>query len=198
MGVATQGPARTKASADSEGLITPIVSGLRTAAVNFVTAVDALSPAAAKPAARARMRTADCYDDACHCKCCVVDADLVIYSHLGERRIVTLLFENPRRRERAINLALGNWTTRGGTPAPVRATLSPPAPSFVLAPCSRQHVVLSVETDLSIDQAVPDVDDCTVYYAQLTAEDCTRPVRIAVALLPRDCDAYEIRCSCCC
>jgi hypothetical protein len=44
-----------------------------------------------------------------------------------------------------------------------------------------------------------DVDNCIVYYADLRVEGCEiRPVRIAVALLPRDCGDYRITCSCQC
>jgi hypothetical protein len=38
-----------------------------------------------------------------------------------------------------------------------------------------------------------------VFSADLRVEGCdTRPIRIALALLPRDCNAYEIDCGCGC
>lgn len=44
-----------------------------------------------------------------------------------------------------------------------------------------------------------DVDDCVVGYADLRIQGCdVRPVRIAVAVLPRTCDAYEVHCGCGC
>jgi hypothetical protein len=46
---------------------------------------------------------------------------------------------------------------------------------------------------------LPDVEHCEVYYADLRAEGCDlRPVRIAVVVLPRDCDAHPIDCGCGC
>jgi hypothetical protein len=39
---------------------------------------------------------------------------------------------------------------------------------------------------------------CMVYYADLRAVGCgCRPVRIAVAVLPDDCNGHEVRCGCC-
>ncbi len=46
---------------------------------------------------------------------------------------------------------------------------------------------------------LPDVDDCEVYYADLKVEGCDlRPIRIALAVLPRDCSSYDIECRCRC
>ncbi len=44
-----------------------------------------------------------------------------------------------------------------------------------------------------------DVDDCHVAIADLRVQGCdTRPIRLAVAVLPRDCGPYPIRCACRC
>lgn len=45
---------------------------------------------------------------------------------------------------------------------------------------------------------LPDVDSCTTLYADVSVEGCGRPVRLAVVVLPRGCDAYDVRCSCGC
>jgi hypothetical protein len=46
---------------------------------------------------------------------------------------------------------------------------------------------------------LPDVNDCLVAVGDLRVDGCDiRPVRIAVAILPRDCSAYQIECGCCC
>ena len=46
---------------------------------------------------------------------------------------------------------------------------------------------------------LPDVDDCHVAIADLCIEGCdARPVRIAVAVLPRTCNTYDVRCECGC
>jgi hypothetical protein len=46
---------------------------------------------------------------------------------------------------------------------------------------------------------IPDVDQCAVSYADLRIKGCDiRSVRIAVAVLPRDCDAFHVDCACGC
>jgi hypothetical protein len=175
-----------------------------------------------------------CRGDNCQCRCCVNDADLVINARLGELRVVALTIENPRRRERQVKLELGNWTTRSGSPADVRARLLPPA-EFTLAACEEREVIVVVEAGLRQAQTtgttdtvnaanreaqsfvsglgaaaeaatnepgprkIPDVERCEVFYADLRVEGCeTRPLRLALVLLPRDCGAFEIDCGCDC
>jgi hypothetical protein len=144
----------------------------------------------------------------CHCRCCIGDADLAVYARLGERRVVPIVVENSRRRERQISLELSGWTTRSGKPTEVTAHLQPPT-EFTLAPCEERVVVLEVNatgrsdtpssTDVSEKVGLPDVDECEVVYADLRVTGCDiRPIRIALALLPRDCAAYEARCQCGC
>lgn len=49
------------------------------------------------------------------------------------------------------------------------------------------------------ERRLPDVDDCLVAYGHLRIDGCDiRPVRIAVALLPRDCGAHQVHCACAC
>ncbi len=88
-----------------------------------------------------------CHDDNCHCRCCVNDAELVVNARLGERRVVALTIENPRRREREIKLELGPWSTRNGSPADVKGRLLAPA-AFTLGPCQEQEVILIIEADV--------------------------------------------------
>lgn len=48
-------------------------------------------------------------------------------------------------------------------------------------------------------QRLRDVDECHVAVADLRISGCdVRPIRIAVAVLPRDCGAFEIECGCTC
>ena len=56
------------------------------------------------------------------------------------------------------------------------------------------------DTAGAVDQRVlPDVTTCAVSYADLQIKGCDlRSVRIAVAVLPRDCDAYKVDCACGC
>jgi hypothetical protein len=197
-----------------EGILAPITEGFRQATAQFSSSIGTLGSAGvfARPRPIPKTSKECCWEgqDPCHCACCIVDADLVIYARLGERRVVPMTMENQWRRERQIKLELSNWSTRGGTAAPqVNAQLLPPAPNFTLGPCATETIVMVVESEVPRDtgdqqgaqRRLPDVDDCTVYYADLRVEGCEiRPVRIALALLPRDCGAFPIVCGCspCC
>jgi hypothetical protein len=149
-----------------------------------------------------------CYEDPCHCRCCIYDADLVVYARLGELRVVPIRLENPRRREREVSLVLSDWHTSGGKKANIQARILPEM-NFTLPPCSEKELVLLIDAgqaEMSLvhkdkrQSRLMDVDDCLVLYANLSVEGCgTRPVRIALALLPRDCSPFVIEClsSCC-
>jgi hypothetical protein len=167
---------------------------------------DLVRPAPA-PASRARCGCPACNPDPCGCKCCVSDADLVIEARLGEQRIIPVTIENHWRRERDIELELSSWTKIGDN-IPVAANILS-ATAFKLAPCGEAHVVIgvsvgpavAVSTDGQRDPAnlIPDVDRCLVSYADLRIKGCDlRSIRIAVAVLPRDCDAYTADCDCGC
>jgi hypothetical protein len=162
----------------------------------------------------------ECERDDCYCRCCIGDADLVIYARLFELRVIPITLVNERRREKKIHLELSEFKTRGGETLGVKALLMPPV-DFTLSPCGEEKILIAVETFPTEDQAgkqpgnqgiasarfqtaaaareLPDVDECRVLYADLRVEGCDiRPVRIALALLPRDCDDYEIDCGCTC
>jgi hypothetical protein len=153
-----------------------------------------------------------CGGDDCHCRCCVVNADLVVYTRAGEHRIVPLVIDNNRRRERRIRLELSDFASKGGSRTPVTGRLLSPE-EFTLGPCQEREVVIEIdiaqvaakESNESADhkeeadERLRDVDDCEVAYADLRIVGCeNRPVRIAVATLPRDCHAYRVDCSCGC
>jgi hypothetical protein len=168
-------------------------------------------------------RCRECRRDDCHCRCCVVNADLVVHARLGERRIVPVTIENSRRREREIKLELSDFTSHSGKEEAVTGRLLSPA-EFTLAACEEQDAVIGIEVGpaqrgdvtpvkpdkprekpapaegrVSVDR-LPDVDDCVVAYADLRIVGCdNRPVRIAVTTLPRDCHSYPVDCSsgCC-
>jgi hypothetical protein len=147
----------------------------------------------------AKCRASRCEPDPCACRCCVSDADLLVEGRVGERRIVSLEIENSWRRPRDIELELSSWTkTPDGTE--VAAEIVGPA-SFTLGPCDEKLVALAITiggTAVDRDQTV-DVADCAVAYADLRIKGCDiRSVRIAVAILPRDCDAYRVDCACGC
>jgi hypothetical protein len=158
-----------------------------------------------------------CGGDRCHCRCCITDADLVVYARLGERRVVPLTIENHRRRERQVKLEISNWSSHGGRASNIKAHIAGPT-EFTLAPCQEYETILLIEaaaaTDTGSNAPEPvgeagssavtdrnrlDVDNCHVFYADLRVEGCEmRPVRIALALLPRDCAAYKVDCGCNC
>ena len=153
-----------------------------------------------------------CGRDPCECTCCIGDVDLAVYVRAGERRVIPLVIENERRREKEIRLELSDWTTRGGKTAPVKTELLQPQ-TFTLPPCGEREVVLVIEARAGADevetdeetgkqvgkQRWPDVDDCLVATADLRLVGCDhRPLRIAVAILPRDCDPYWVTCDCTC
>jgi hypothetical protein len=158
----------------------------------------------------------ECGHHDCHCQCCIVDADLVVYTRAGEQRIAPLVIENSTRREREIRLELGNWTAHGGRKLEldIQSFITPP--QFTLAGCEEKQVVLALRIgwggDMNEDEIrfneesirerdfrLPDIEDCTVVYSDLRVEGCDiRPIRIAVAVMPRNCGAFEVECQCGC
>lgn len=194
----------------SDGLIAPLIQGVSQVALNFS---ETMGLARSARAARDRTHKHECgceTERACQCTCCIVDADVAIYAHLGETRIFTFVVENTRVREKDVKVSLGGFTDRAGKAAPVKGVLFPPT-EFKLAPCASQVVVMAIETGPlagssggsqpgAVAEKLLDVEDCTVYYSDLRVDGCEiRPLRIALAILPRDCGAYKIECrSCCC
>jgi hypothetical protein len=151
--------------------------------------------------AHGRDRCPRCGTEPCECYCCIGDVDLAVYTRVAERRVVPIVVENERRRDTHITLDLSNWTTRGGKEAPVRTGAITPT-EFDLGPCAREQVTLVVEVTGEVpqrDEKNQDVDECVVAYADLRLEGCDhRPLRLAVAVLPRDCDPFTVGCGCTC
>jgi hypothetical protein len=174
--------------------------------------LDTLEPAVSRLQTRRPApshKGADCADpckqDDCHCQCCIYDADLVVYARQGERRVVPIVIENQRRRERQVRLELSDFTSSGGRKSSVKGVLSDK--EFTLAACSEKSVVLLLEANAFEPGAAGgkdtrgqnDVDECVVLYADLRIEGCdTRPLRLALAFLPRDCAPFEVDCGCGC
>jgi len=153
-----------------------------------------------------------CRRDSCVCRCCIADCDLLVEARVGERRIIPVTIENHWRRERPIELELSSWTKIGDAAA-VRGELLT-EPVFTLAPCGEAHAVIGVTVGVGepsdaqpgrepkegpAQRRLPDLDHCGVAYADLRIKGCDlRSIRIAVAVLPRDCDAYVVDCACGC
>lgn len=154
----------------------------------------------------ARRECRRCGCDPCECVCCIGDVDLVMYARVGEQRVIPIVVENPRRREKSVTVELGNWRTRGGGAVPVDTVDIEPK-AFTLPPCGEQKITLVVSVrpldqtsgDQQSNGGKRDVDTCLVATADLTLVGCDhRPIRIAVAILPRDCDPFRIDCGCGC
>jgi hypothetical protein len=145
-----------------------------------------------------RCSDCDCGPDPCLCRCCVTDADLLLEARVGERRIISLVIENRWRRERDIELELSSFSTPGEN-VQIKAAIVGQT-SFKLEPCSEAKVIIAVVIGEASDQReLTDVTRCEVAYADLRIRGCdVRSVRLAVAVLPRDCDAYHVDCDCCC
>jgi len=160
-----------------------------------------------------------CRSDPCACRCCIADCDLLIEARVGERRIIPVTIENHWRRERPIELELSSWT-KITDDVVVRGELLTEA-AFTLAPCGEAHAVIGVTVGVGerttpsdsksnanairdaqggdLQRLLPDIDHCAVAYADLRIKGCDlRSIRIAVAVLPRDCDAYVVDCACGC
>ncbi len=161
----------------------------------------------------------------CHCECCVCDADVLVHVRCGELRRIPLTFDNDTRRDRPVTLELGKFLSAGGRDLGWVAKLS--ETSFTLHPCDEHIVLLEVgilcgsgtnpppgtttppgttqpsasgDATNRIDATrIGTVDRCEVGYATIRAEGClTRPIVVAIAVLPDDCDAYHHPCGCDC
>lgn len=207
-------PRRAAPQIDLNQLAQQVMQPWASAYDNWRAGVAELVRPAQTPASKAGCGCPTCNPDPCGCKCWVTDADLVIEARLGERRIVPVIIENHWRRERDIELELSSWTKIGENIAITANILS--ETTFKLAPCGEAHVVIGVNVGAgqtegggnsppagrgrdAAEGRLPDVDRCLVSYADLRIKGCDlRSIRIAVAVLPRDCDAYTVDCDCGC
>lgn len=149
----------------------------------------------------------DCDHDRCACRCCICDADLVVYARPGERRLVPIAIDNVRQRDRQIRLELSTFSGQQGASQVSASILG--EQEFTLRACDEHITILAIEGG-SVGQEPGESatqerpietgrGECEVVYGDLRIEGCDiRPVRIAVALLPFGCDAHEVRCDCCC
>jgi hypothetical protein len=145
-----------------------------------------------------------------HCECRVCDADVLVHARCGELRRIPVTFANDTRRERPVKLTIDPFKTSAGRDLKWTVTLS--ETEFALGPCGEQTVTAAVQVrcDTSSEGKPNDpegergsrsgsVDHCEVGYARLHAEAClVRPIVLAVAVLPDDCDAYRRPCGCGC
>lgn len=175
---------------------------------------------------RERERDCGCEATTCRCDCCVVDADIIVYAHCGELRVVPIEIHNETRKSREdVSLDLSDVRTAGGRLLtwPTASTVEGP---LTLDACSTTRFEILVRVDCrSSDpdgEASPpadkgkgtetdrgdalrafatvgttDVDDCVVGYFTVSLGGClTRPIVVAVAALPYACDNYRTGCAC--
>jgi len=133
------------------------------------------------------------------CACCVPQADVVVHTRAGERRVVAFALRNPRHREQEVTLEVGPWHLCGDEPVQVEARFDADSP-LTLAGCERRVVRLLVSAVAGKgDQRVPgDVEACTSAYTDVRFEGCARPQRVAVVVHPAACDAVDVTCDCGC
>jgi len=143
------------------------------------------------------------------CACTVCDADLEAKAYVGEVRVFPVTLENPRSRPRTVTARLSGWVTADGEKLEWPTEVLPP--TVELGPC--QEATLGVEVKVVLPgtrppaptpspNPVPDQADpraCLVAYCDLSLDGCeTRPIRLALAILPRRCGAFLERCGCAC
>lgn len=159
----------------------------------------------------------------CRCDCCVEDADMVVYAHCGERRVIPISVDNETRRDREnVTVEVSEVRTAGGRVLPWKVVATPTGP-LTLRSCSttRLEVVVGItcgdqseeqgQTPTPAEKDSPsevkqrpgvqtgDVDECVVGYITLRLGGCvTRPIVVAVAVLPDVCDSYQTSCACSC
>jgi len=169
----------------------------------------------------------DCGCRDARCECCVCDADVLIHARCGEVRRIPLTFENDTRRDRPVTLEIGKFLTSGGRDLGWSAQLSETqftlhpcdehtvkllvtincttekGPNDPATPRS-ENIAGTPRSSIDVDasgQRIPggSVDRCEVGYATIRAEGClTRPVTVAIAVLPDDCDDFRHSCGCSC
>lgn len=162
----------------------------------------------------------------CRCECCIVDADIVVYARCGELRVIPIEVTNDTRRAREdVEVEVSDVRSAGGRVLPWSCALRP-AGTLHLEPCSTTKLELGVHivcderkpqpqpakqarteepagdvvTQLmDLRRDLPDVDRCEVGYVTVRLGGClVRPIVVAIAVQPLECDAYRTGCSCSC
>lgn len=162
------------------------------------------------------------------CDCCVPEADVVVHARAGELRVVPFRLHNPWRREREVSLEVGPWHGCSGDDLQVRAVLEDekvvlgPCEDRVVrllistrggaddgssntkdtkgTKDTEEGDVAAASVDVLVGRTrrTTDVESCVSAYADVRFEGCARPQRVAVVVLPADCDAVEVGCDCGC
>ena len=133
---------------------------------------------------------------------CAGDDDLEIRAVLEEDKIVLKPCE-----DRIVRLLIstrganddGSSSTRDAKgandpAAPAESTDAPGKSAKPTSTAGRKPVDVAVDTR----RRSTDVDACVSAYADVRFEGCARPQRVAVVVLPAECDAIEVGCDCGC
>ena len=142
------------------------------------------------------------YFDVCTDECArqVKEPDLVVYSRVGERRIIPLSIENRRGYRRAIRIEISEWASwRGDQGIAISSALD--RAELEVSACSEELITLEIVSSVAEGESEQRVDfGCAVYCAHLLFAGCDRrPVRIALVLLSNSSRASRISCDphCC-
>ncbi len=166
-----------------------------------------------------------CRGHDCRCDCCIIDADIIIYAHCGEVRVVPIEVANDTRKIREnVDVQVSEVRSAGGTVLAWPTVMRPEGP-LTLEPCTTTRLELTVHvacrtekgtasTSRSAAKSAPsdafaalaaqresgsDVDQCEVGYTTIRLGGClVRPIVVAIAALPLACDSYRTGCSCSC
>jgi hypothetical protein len=167
-----------------------------------------------------------CRGHDCRCDCCIVDADIVVFAHCGEVRVVPIEVENDSRKIREnVEVQVSEVRSGGGKVLAWPTAIQPKGP-LTLDPCSTTRLELMVQIACQSEPANAnparsggtrntssdpfatlaaqreqgsDVDRCEVGYATIRLGGClVRPIVVAIAALPLGCDNYRVGCSCSC
>ena len=134
------------------------------------------------------------------CACCVPQADVVLHTRAGERRVLAFALRNSRHREREVSLEVGPWHACSEEKVTVQARFDVESP-LTLQGCERKVVRLLVTVGAGQDpkrDQLGDVAECASAYADVRFEGCARPQRVAVVVHPAACDAVDVTCDCGC
>jgi hypothetical protein len=139
------------------------------------------------------------HDRDCRCECCIGDADIVVYAHCGEVRVVPIQIHNDTRKVREdVSVDLSEVRSSGGRTLPWQTMTSPVGP-LTLEPCSTTTLELLVQINCGSDQTDgPRPQGSTDDVA--SADDAEQPEKalehsnalLAVAERRRDVDGCEV------
>ena len=137
----------------------------------------------------------------------------------GERRVIPIEVRNPTHRDVSVSVDPGPWTSCDGNQVAVQSVVRPGA-EVTIAGCSSHEFLLVVEVggvtqdpDKPQDpgkpqdpatpgdvyrQGVP-LRSCATLTSDVRINGCGTTLRVAINVLPLDCDPVEVTCcGCCC